>query len=335
MSLSDRQLEIRRLGITSTDAPAIVGLSQYRTAADVWLSKKHPEAVSEPSEKQLEGMAWGNRLEQAIADHYAQKNGVTLLKVGTAAHPAVKWLLATPDRLIKNKKMGLELKNVSEWQKRQWGPSGTDLIPRDFLIQVMHCMMVFGFKMWDVACLIGGRDYRVYRIYADKELQSMLYKQEKRFYEDFIIGTKEPNFDSGEQVRQYVLSKYPDHDNSKIINIDIYGDAEAKEAIKTLCSAKQQKKKFATQEEDKKTFLMNFMQDAAELHWEENGICISWRKPKDGIKVNWQAIAEKALTKSTLKPEEIDALRSTYTAVKDNPRRFLVKDENASDDDNE
>jgi putative phage-type endonuclease len=331
MSLTEHQLKIRRLGITSTDAPAIVGLSEYRTAADVWLSKKHPEAVSEPSEKQLEGMAWGNRLEQAIADHYAQKNGVTLLKVGTAAHPAVKWLLATPDRLIKNKKMGLELKNVSEWQKRQWGPSGTDLIPRDFLIQVMHCMMVFGFKMWDVACLIGGRDYRVYRIYADKELQAMLYKQEKRFYEDFIIGTKEPNFDSGEQIRKYVLSKYPEHDNSKIINIDIYGDAEAKEAIKALCAAKQQKKKCATQEEDKKTFLMNFMQDAAELHWEEESVKISWRRPKDSVKILWDSIAKAALEKTTLSVEEIAALKSANTLTKENTRRFVVSDEGAED----
>ncbi len=330
MSLTPEQIEMRKHGISGSDAPAIVSMSTSRTPADVWLEKKHPEAISAPSEKQRLKFLFSHEQERAIANTYASEMKVKLVSVGTVAHPTTKWLLSTPDYLVATKKVGLELKNVSEWQKPEWGAPGTDAVPLEYLIQCQHYMMALGYPSWDVACAIGGMDFRIYHLHADKELQAMLYTEEKKFYTDFILGDKEPKFDGGEQIRKYVTSKYPRHED-KTIEVDPYSQADVKNSIKTLCGVRRLIKQYKLQEDEQKTFLMNFMQEAAELRWVDENICIRWRKPKNGIRVNWKAIAERIMEK--IAPEEATALIQEHTSVKENTRRFTVKDNSAGEND--
>lgn len=332
MSLTPEQLELRRRGITGSDAPAIVGMSTRKTPADVWLDKKHPESIAAPNEKQLRKYHVAHQIENTISNLYAEDMKIArLIRPGTVPHPKELWLLATPDYLVADQKLGLELKNVSEWQKKEWGVPGTDLVPAECLIQCQHYMMVLGYSKWDVACLIGGHDFRIYHLYADKELQAMLYGAEKSFYKEFVLGDKEPKFDSGEQIRRYVLAKYPDHTKDKVIEVDPYGNADVKTAIRTLCGARRLFKQYKDQIDEQKTFLMNFMQDAEELQWKDESISITWKTPKKSIKINWQKIAERALETTSMTPEEVAALTKTYTGEKENTRRFVVKDESASD----
>ncbi len=329
MIVVEEKKSLFRTGITGSDAAAIVGYAPGRTAADVWLSKKHPEASSEPNEKKRDEWAWASRQRQVIADHFAKRNNVELIKVRILPHPSVQWLLATPDRLIKGGKSGLEIENVSEWQRREWGPHETDLIPRHVFIKVTHDMMVTGFKTWNVACSIGGKTPRLYRIYADRELQAMLYTKEKNFYTDFILGDKEPTLDGGKQLEEYMRSKYP-KESDRVIEVDPYGDGPVKDSMLKLREARNLKKKYTDQETDQKAFLMSHMKDAVELQWPDESFMIKWKKPNDGVVIHWDAIAKTALEKSTMTPEEIASLKSIHTGVKINKRRFTVEDD--SDD---
>lgn len=65
-------LEARRTGIGASDAPAIAGLSPWKTALAVYADKVNGAADHPLTPAQ----AWGLRLEPAIAAAYSEQTGI-------------------------------------------------------------------------------------------------------------------------------------------------------------------------------------------------------------------------------------------------------------------
>jgi len=166
--LTERRQWLETVGIGGSDVPAILGVSPFNTATDIWLKKL---GESDPFVDN-QYTRWGVLLEDDIAEFYRQENpGVELVESDTVERPhATRSLVTfcTPDRIVRVNdngavtRWGLECKNKGYSQKSKWGPSGSRIIPVDIAAQVYWSMWVTGMDRWDVAVLIGGNDWRQY-----------------------------------------------------------------------------------------------------------------------------------------------------------------------------
>lgn len=160
-------LEQRRHGITATDLPAILGLSQYRTAIDVWNEKIMPLADDDPN--LAEAAIWGMRLEEPVAQEWAARHDVKVRRVGLVQNEQVPWAMASLDRLVTgcpDGRCALEVKTRSLFVGEQWDKG----LPEDVRTQVMWQLAVTGLDHIHVAALIGGQrmvEHTVHRNYNE------------------------------------------------------------------------------------------------------------------------------------------------------------------------
>ena len=77
--MTDREtfLEIRRHGIGGSDVAAILGLSKFRTALDVFNDKTEKAAPQE----ETEAMHWGTLLEDVVAKEFAARTGLKVQRI--------------------------------------------------------------------------------------------------------------------------------------------------------------------------------------------------------------------------------------------------------------
>lgn len=332
--LTEQQQAFRQLGITGSDAPAICGVSNYRTEADVWLSKKHPSKVKPLSKTVRDRLEWGHHYEELIARKYATETGIPILKPmpRTFSNAEVPWLMGSPDFLSIEMELGVECKKVSEWMKHGWGPAGTDLVPPDVLMQSVHYMLLTGYRRWDVAALIGESDFRVYTLHANRELLNILVERESQFYSRYIAADEEPVFTTSEAIQQFLRQKYPTGNKARIIEVT-ENDKELMASISDLRAARAAEKIAKGAHLTAKNGVQGHMGNAAEVHWTEQGLKITWKNQKDGTAVAWDEIARAALETSTLSPEGKAALIAKFTTPKPGPRKFVVYDKGGTDDD--
>ena len=161
-------LEVRRHGIGGSDVAAMMGLSPYRTPYETWAEKsgliESPDISDKPS------VMWGNILEPVIGDHYKSLHPDRTVKRLNAVCRSKErpWAQASLDYEVKDPDLGwgiLEIKTAGARSADQWDEG----VPLYYLTQVTHYMSVTGRPFADVAVLIGGNDYREYRVMRDED----------------------------------------------------------------------------------------------------------------------------------------------------------------------
>lgn len=192
MTDSERQawLAERRTGIGATDSAAILGLSPWRTALEVYLDKtgQLPDRLPTPA------MRWGLLLEDAIAQAYTEDTGRRLDKpdVPIWRHPDHDWMICTVDRHTLDSGRLVELKTASSYAASEWGEPGSDELPEVYLIQVQHQMAVAGAMEADVAVLIGGQDFRVYEVPRNERVIEQLVRKGAEFWRQHVQARVPP-----------------------------------------------------------------------------------------------------------------------------------------------
>src|SRR5262245_33080468 len=136
--------ELRRLGLGGTDIGPIYGVGRYRTAGDVWVSKKGGLPPSPPDEVMLTGTF----LQAAILAMYAwvTKREVELCDQ-TFMHPTRKWMVYSPDGFVKGEQCGVDAKYVHWTQAKEWGSTPDD-IPLDIQFQAAWYNAAYGWPRW-------------------------------------------------------------------------------------------------------------------------------------------------------------------------------------------
>lgn len=166
----------RRTGIGGSDAAAVIGLSDWTTPLQVYLDKRGELPPTEPSP----AMLWGTLLEPVLRQRYADLTGLEIIRhKGIQRHPKMPFVIASLDGIAGDRL--LELKTART--DKDWGEPGTDEIPLAYRIQVQHYLAVTGLSLADIAVLIGGQDFRIYTVEADRILQDSLLEQEAEFWE--------------------------------------------------------------------------------------------------------------------------------------------------------
>lgn len=216
--------ELRARGVGASEVAAVVGLSPFESQFSLWHRKKGNLPGPDPANPLF---YWGHALEPLIATRYASHHEeVWVMDCGTYRHPERDWQLANPDRLLfptngvtaKTPPLGvLEIKTTRYGDN--WGPHGSTEIPLHVRCQVMQQMDVMGVPFADVAVLIGGNDYREYRIEFDKTDAAALRDAGAEFWTS-LQTDDEPPIDASWETYEAVRDLHPDIDPDLDVDLD-------------------------------------------------------------------------------------------------------------------
>lgn len=195
----------RKTGIGGSDAAVVAGFSPWKTPFQLWEEKTGRREDADLSDN--EAVEWGLRLEDVVADAYAERTGRKVRRVHTLQrHRLFDHVVGNFDRLVVGEQRGLECKTTSEFSKRDpsWGEDGSDQVPDPYFMQVQHYLAITGFKVWDLAALFGGRHLRVYTIPRHEQVIARLLILETEFWK--LVRMNEPPTAS---TMEEALEKYP------------------------------------------------------------------------------------------------------------------------------
>ncbi|MFJ1869922.1 YqaJ viral recombinase family nuclease [Streptomyces chartreusis] len=220
-------LDARRQGIGSSDLPAVMGLSGFKTPLHVFHDKRgrlpHDDEFSEAAH-------FGVLFEEPLARDWARRNRTVVESVGLIANIDEPWQLCTLDRLCtecpldrsQRSLCALEVKTRNAFISHLWrqGP------PDDVLAQVLWQILVTGLDHIHVVCLIGGQDYRQYTVRRDEhvKLVAYLHAEASRLWHEHIVPGRAPAL-SGEEPPDALIELYdrlhPDRDGVTVLDRDL------------------------------------------------------------------------------------------------------------------
>lgn len=166
-------LEARKGGVGGSDVAAVLGCSPYKGAYTLWAEKCG--LVEQPDLSGNQAVEWGNRLEPIVAQKYkdAHPDRKVSRVNGLCRSCARPWALASLDYQVYDPAAGwgvLEIKTVGLRRAGDWDEG----VPLYYQTQVQHYLDVTDRAWCDVAVLIGGQEYREYRLEADESDQAAI-----------------------------------------------------------------------------------------------------------------------------------------------------------------
>lgn len=210
----DEWLEARRIGIGGSDVSAIMGLNAYKSPLSVYLEKIGESPLEDTTS---EAAFWGTQLEDVIARHYAEKNGVKIRRNNhILIHPEYPYMIANIDREAYSDtrgRYGVEVKTVGLRNAHLWED---DNVPIPYVLQMQHYMAVTGWDFFVCPALIGGQRYIEREIPRDEAIISTLIEAEGEFM-DKVERRIPPAWDGSQQASQILKALYPKAEPGKQI----------------------------------------------------------------------------------------------------------------------
>lgn len=299
-------LSVRGQGIGSSDAACAVGISPYKSPLELWLEKTERQGA--PDLASNDAVFWGTTLEHIIANVYAQRTGCKVRRLNAVLqHPEHPFMLANLDRVVQHPTDGngiLEVKTAGVNSAKFWDEG----VPDSYQCQVLHQLAVTGKPWCDVAVLIGGQDFRVYRILPDLDKMADLIEREAAFWQCVVDDTPPP-VDGSESSGRALASLYS---SDRGDTLDWREDTEMNKLFGDYWAYRQ----MYESAEIKADLLKQQLQER--LGFATGAVLsdckISWRKSKDSLATDFKRLAKDH--PEVLKPYEI---------TKPGSRRFLVQ----------
>lgn len=244
--ITEAQRQQRQQFIGGSDAAAAIGINPYKTPVDLYFEKIGQAEPFEGNERTY----WGNMLEQPVANCLSEKTGFKLRKHSqtliAANHPFMGCHI---DFKVTGQPIVVEIKTGGFFTRKDWGASGGDEIPDQYLIQVHHQMICSGYDRAIVGVLLGGQEFRHYEIGFDKDLAKIIIDKEAEFWQHVTTRTPPPASTLGD-----IASLYPiDTGTSIEATADIINIVEQLKAAKA--DLESQKGKADALELELKTFM--------------------------------------------------------------------------------
>jgi putative phage-type endonuclease len=268
MKSSTRSPEDRTAFLGGTDVSAIMGTNPYKTAMDVWLEKTGRRPPAEDNRF----MEWGRRLEPVVAQAFSEKTGMALEKAGFIVGEP-EYLCASPDYLTEDGIVEIKTAGSADG----WGPHGSSIVPAHYRDQVLHYMGLSGRKKAWIAVLIGGNDFRWYRVEHDEDRIARIREKACRFWEENVLKDQPPE-EEPEESR-----------GSKIVwSSDLWVVLAAEEAVECNERYTKAKKRY----DELCAILKGAIGDATEM-WTPSAR-VRWSEGKLARKTDWEAVAREA-----------------------------------------
>ena len=217
--INKQWVEARKNGIGGSDVASIMGLNKYSSPLNVWLVKTGRKESPDLSDNQA--VEWGNRLEDVVADKFADEHPELQVRRRNATMVSIKrpWAFANIDRWVTDGKGNvgiLEVKTVGMRRAADWDNG----VPLYYLTQVMHYMSVTGYKYAWVAVLIGGQEFREYYIERDEQDIQAINDAVDTFWRDFVETDTAPALIGNDPEASALLSQHSDPSQEFISMLD-------------------------------------------------------------------------------------------------------------------
>ncbi len=296
LSYSEYQ-RIGRHGLGSSDAAAIVGLTERPTAADVWLrfinGRIHEDNIYTRA---------GRAMEPVILQEYAERSKKILtIEDVIFIHPQYDFLVARPDALAESAYVEAKLTTHGE----DYGTEGTDAVPDYVFCQVQHGMEVTGKDYAEIPVIIWTRwamEFRIYAVAKSNIIVPQMLELEKNFWTRNILGKVPPEPKTLTDAKKL----WPSSQMKSIEADTVLMDAvtELKEMRAELKEAEQRKDILELQIKAK-------MRDAEALKFGER------------LLATWKSNTVKRIDVTRLKEENPDVAAEFTKETEE--RRFLIK----------
>jgi putative phage-type endonuclease len=309
----------RRNYLGGSDIGAILGLSKYRSALDVWLEKTGQSELTRTSLP----LRFGSFAESFIAQEYTSATGFELIHdERPITHPQYDFLVGHVDRFVFESPLEkekvlleessqcaashlLECKTANPFLQDDWGEPGSDQVPLPYLVQCIWYLMITGLKRCDLAVLFGNADFRIYQIHQDTELATMILDRAITFWEKHIKGNQAPPTQSEKDC------------------LSLFNKGTALKSIEAVSSTYELSlhlqlltERIETQEKEVSSIrqhLMNEMQDAELLTYQGKTLA-TWKTPKQSYRLDSKRLEQDH-------PE----LALQYQTPIQNSRRLVIK----------
>jgi putative phage-type endonuclease len=300
-----------------SDIGAILGVSKYRSAMDVWLEKTGKKV----DHKDSFALRFGSFAESFIADEYALLTGEHVVEYPEGLiHPKYSFCVGHIDRFVLEKKelplfhsdgglnakKLLECKTANHYTQSDWGEPGTDAIPLPYLCQCLWYLGITNLPEIDVAVLLGGSDLRIYTVTRDLELESLLFEKAAFFWTEHVQKNISPKPQSISDCQALF--------QRSSIGKTMEANPETLDLIRQLKALESQAYIEEAQIDAIKQALMERMADAEVIAYLGKPV-ITWKAPKASYRIDTKRLGLEH-------PELIKAYQSPVM----NSRRFVVKD---------
>lgn len=188
--------EDRRGCLGGSDIASIFGVSQWKSAYDLWEEKTAPEFIQPEIEPKREKLfKRGKRLEPWVVEMLEDERGIFVQKRNQVHYDMeFPWMRAEIDfeYLDDDGMCTGDVKTVSPFAAGEWGQEGTDEIPLGYCLQFHWGMMVTGYPKCLVAVLIGADDLRVYEVKRDDDLIGAMREKAVQFWTNHVVAKVPP-----------------------------------------------------------------------------------------------------------------------------------------------
>jgi putative phage-type endonuclease len=314
--------EERQGGIGASEMAAIIGLSPWQTPLAV--QERKLGAVEEEAPPPLR--FWlGLRLEPVIAELTEAKLDVRLRRA-----PKRYWHPTAPmhcelDYKVTGRPEHVECKVANFGE--DWGPDGSQTIPRHYIPQVQAQLAVTGNVRATVACLYHGQELRTYTFERDEGYIADLVELATDWWDRHIVR-REPVPPLGDDLDR-IRRRHPRSTEEELVSTP-----ELDQLVERLRSARLNVSQATEQEAAIKAALIDAMGSASRLIGPD--YTVTYRNAKDTVEVVWEQVAksyraslEAAYQAGPLwdvglgAPDTLDAIESLYTVSKPGSRRFV------------
>lgn len=192
-------LAYRRRGIGGSDVAAILGISPFRTARDLYDDKLNIASVADDAGNWV-ALEMGHLLEPLVARIFAKKTGLEVFQIKKMfQHPQYPFMLADVDyfvRLPNGKIAILEIKTTNYNAKDHWWKDGEECVPVYYETQGRHYMTVMDIDEIFYCCLYGNNEDEVIirHLYRDREYEQEMIYLEREFWHDHILTRIPPPY---------------------------------------------------------------------------------------------------------------------------------------------
>lgn len=314
----------RRAIIGGSDAPIVMGLSPYKSPYTLYLEKA---GLTEPEPKPDNGpLYFGKVLEPILMNELKKREGINNIEY---APPLIldkefSFLGAHLDGRIPGTSKIIEAKTTSPFKRDDWGEPGTDNIPDYYILQCQHNMRVAEAELCFVPVLVGGSDYRTYRVKRNEGLIHSIVDAEVEFWER-VKEHNPPDPDGSESSTEALKKLYPTG-TGEIIS----PTGEILDILHELRAVKTDLKMTERQRAALENQIKKFMRDATIMPVDGvvKGKGVQWIPIAGAKMIDWKGAAEYLIKwmveQGFSKRDKLDSMiENSFTKTKASYRRFV------------
>jgi putative phage-type endonuclease len=293
-------LAARKNGIGASETAAILGLSRYKSALDVYVDKTKDHTSPRPDSN---ASRRGRRLEPIVLDLYEEEHGQVNRNLPQITSEQYPFMFASLDAARADDGRPVEAKTAGKFVAHQWGDVETDDVPPEYLIQITHQMIVKLASAGDIAALLTLDDFRKYTIALDPELAEMIVEGNRCFWRR-VENREPPAPATGEEVERLYRQSIPSPIHADIATAAIY--RELLEVRNALSPLKERETKLI---DDIKLFMLD-----REALIVDSSPVVTWKGAKGGVRFDTKRFQS-----------DHRDLYATYLTQSQGSRRFLLK----------